>query len=109
MGDQPPIDNRPTISTHVLDTEHGQPAAGIRVTLYAPDGQLAGQSTTDADGRVRRLLEDALVSGDYRIEFDLDAAFFRRAVLTFRVDDTTRSYHVPLLVAPYSIASYRGS
>ena len=109
MGDQPPIDNQPTISTHVLDTEHGQPAAGIQVSLYAPDGQLCGQATTDADGRVRRLLSDPLVAGDYRIEFELDATFFRRAVLTFRVDDTNRSYHVPLLLAPYSIASYRGS
>ena len=104
-----PNTNRPTISTHVLDTEHGQPATGIRVTLYAPDGQLAGEATTDADGRVRRLLEGDLAVGEYRIEFELDATFFRRAVLTFRVDDTGRSYHVPLLLAPYSIASYRGS
>jgi 5-hydroxyisourate hydrolase len=58
---------------------------------------------------VRHLLEGVLRSGDYRIEFDLDAAFFRRAVLTFRVEDPSRSYHVPLLLAPYSISSYRGS
>ncbi len=109
MGDQPPIDSQPTISTHVLDTEHGRPAAGVAVRLIAPDGQRAGEATTDADGRVRRLLNGLLVAGDYCIEFDLDAAFFRKAVLTFRVDDTSRSYHVPLLLAPYSIASYRGS
>jgi 5-hydroxyisourate hydrolase len=109
MGDQPPIESEPTISTHVLDTEHGRPAAGVTVSLFGPSGEPAGQATTDADGRVRHLLEGVLRSGDYRIEFDLDAAFFRRAVLTFRVEDPSRSYHVPLLLAPYSISSYRGS
>jgi 5-hydroxyisourate hydrolase len=103
------MDDQPTISTHVLDTEHGQPAAGVEVRLYGPDEQLVGEATTDSDGRIRRLLDGPLSMGDYRIEFDLDAAFFRRAVLTFRVDDPGRSYHVPLLLAPYSIASYRGS
>ena len=103
------MEGQPTISTHVLDTEHGTPAVGIGVRLYAPDGTLAGQATTDSDGRVRRLLEAELAAGEYRIEFELEAAFFRRAVLTFHVDDVTRSYHVPLLIAPYSIASYRGS
>ena len=109
MGDQPPMDSQPQISTHVLDTEHGRPATGIVVLLYGPDERMVGHATTDSDGRVRRLLDEPLVAGDYRIEFVLDAAFFRRAVLTFRVTDTSRSYHVPLLLAPYSIASYRGS
>jgi 5-hydroxyisourate hydrolase len=103
------MESQPTISTHVLDTEHGRPAAGIAVRLFGPDGELVGEATTDEDGRIRRLLQGALNTGDYRIQFDLDAAFFQRAVLTFRVDDTSRSYHVPLLLAPYSIASYRGS
>jgi 5-hydroxyisourate hydrolase len=103
------MDDQPTISTHVLDTEKGWPAAGVTVRLYSPDGQLAGEATTDSDGRVRRLLDGPLGAGDYRIEFELESAFFRRAVLTFRVEDTSRSYHVPLLLAPYSIASYRGS
>jgi 5-hydroxyisourate hydrolase len=103
------MDDQPTISTHVLDTQHGRPATGVAVRLYGPDEYLAGSGMTDSDGRIRRLLEGTLAVGDYRIEFDLDAAFFRRAVLTFRVDDTSRGYHVPLLLAPYSIASYRGS
>jgi 5-hydroxyisourate hydrolase len=103
------MDDQPTISTHVLDTEFGRPAAGVTVRLYGADGQLAGEATTDDDGRVRRLLDEPLHVGDYRIEFELESAFFRRAVLTFRVEDTSRSYHVPLLLAPYSIASYRGS
>jgi 5-hydroxyisourate hydrolase len=103
------MDDQPTISTHVLDTEHGQPAAGVVVLLYGPDGSLVGRATSDSDGRVRRLLSGPLQAGDYRIEFELDAAFFRRAALTFRVVDTERSHHVPLLLAPYSVASYRGS
>lgn len=101
--------DQPTVSTHVLNTERGEPAAGVRVRLFAPDGRAAGEATTDSDGRVKRLLEGSLTPGDYRIEFDLDASFFRRATLTFRVDDTSRSYHVPLLLAPYAISSYRGS
>jgi 5-hydroxyisourate hydrolase len=100
---------QPTVSTHVLDTEHGQPAAGVRVSLFGPDGRSAGQATTDSDGRVRRLLNGPLARGDYRIEFDLDAQFFRRAVLTFRVEDASRSYHVPLLMSRYSLTTYRGS
>jgi 5-hydroxyisourate hydrolase len=103
------MDDQPTISTHVLDTEHGLPAAGVRVALYASDGALVGEDTTDSDGRIRRLLQRELVTDDYTIAFELDAAFFRRAVLTFRVEDPTRSYHVPLLLAPYSLTSYRGS
>ena len=73
MGDQPPIESQPTISTHVLDTERGRPASGVAVSLFGPDGRLAGQATTDEDGRVRRLLETALMPGDYRIEFELEA------------------------------------
>jgi 5-hydroxyisourate hydrolase len=104
-----PMDDQPTISTHVLDTEKGQPAAGIKVRLYGPDDELVGEARTDTDGRVRRLLDGALQPGEYRIEFEVGAAFFQRAELTFRVHDASRSHHVPLLVAPYSIASYRGS
>jgi 5-hydroxyisourate hydrolase len=103
------MQEQPTISTHVLDTESGRPAAGVQVRLYTAGEELVGQGTTDSDGRIRRLLSFELTEGDYRIEFELDSAFFRRAVLTFRVDDPTRSYHVPLLLAPYSLTTYRGS
>ena len=65
----------PTISTHVLDTERGRPAVGVHVTLYrlADDGRplRIAQALTDADGRVRDLLERPLAAGDYRLEFDL--------------------------------------
>ena len=112
----------PTISTHVLDTARGMPAAGVAVTLYrlADDGRplRLTQALTDGDGRVHDLLERALVAGLYRLEFDLDAApgesvpregFFRRISLDLRVTDVARSYHVPLLLGPYVLTTYRGS
>lgn len=106
----------PTISTHVLDTEVGLPAEGIRVTLYRLDVGAAPirmtQALTDADGRVRDLLERPLTTGDYRLEFDLgreDDAFFRRVAVDLSIADAGRSYHVPLLLAPYSMTTYRGS
>jgi 5-hydroxyisourate hydrolase len=107
------MDERPTISTHVLDTQNGAPARGIEVVLFrqTTDGDelQGGAGTTDADGRIRHLLEVELEPGEYVIEFKLDGPFFGTVALTFTVGDATRSYHVPLLVAPYSVASYRGS
>jgi hydroxyisourate hydrolase len=113
---------RPTISTHVLDAEHGQPATGIHVILYwLGEGERPlrlTQALTDADGRVRDLLERPMAAGDYRLEFNLAGArgpgtgedrFFRRISIDLRVDDVGRSYHVPLLLAPYSMTTYRGS
>lgn len=106
----------PTISTHVLDTERGVPAEGVRVSLFRVDVGKAPirmtQALTDSDGRVRDLLERPLVAGDYRLEFDIgrdDDAFFRRVAVDLRVADEGRSYHVPLLLAPYAMTTYRGS
>ena len=106
----------PTISTHVLDTERGLPAEGVRVSLYRLDVGAAPirmtQALTDGDGRIRDLLERPLAVGDYRLEFDIgreDDAFFRRVAVDLRVADVGRSYHVPLLLAPYSMTTYRGS
>lgn len=102
----------PTISTHVLDTEHGRPAAGVQVELYRIDGDLetlVGGGTTDDDGRIRSLLYESLDVATYRLTFDVGGRFFQQASVTFVVDDTGRSYHVPLLIAPYSLATYRGS
>jgi 5-hydroxyisourate hydrolase len=112
-----------TISTHVLDTGLGTPAVGIRVTLYrlSDDGRplRLTQALTDADGRVRDLLERPLVVGQYRLEFDLgspegdatvdEGRLFRRISLDLHVADVARNYHVPLLLAPYSLTTYRGS
>jgi 5-hydroxyisourate hydrolase len=105
----------PTISTHVLDTSRGRPAAGVKVSLFrlAEDGRPVRltQAMTDADGRIADLLERPLQAGDYRLRFDAadDAAFFRTMALDFRVTDTSRSYHLPLLLAPFSMTAYRGS
>jgi hydroxyisourate hydrolase len=111
-----PAPGAPTISTHVLDTERGQPATGVRVVLYRLDVGTAPirmtQALTDGDGRVRDLLERPLTAGDYRLEFDVaheDASFFTKIAVELRITDTGRSYHVPLLLAPYSMTTYRGS
>jgi 5-hydroxyisourate hydrolase len=107
---------RPTISTHVLDTERGVPAVGVHVTLYrldVGDGPIRmTQALTDGDGRVRDLLERPLAAGDYRLEFDVaheDGTFFTKLAVELRITDTARSYHIPLLLSPYSMTTYRGS
>jgi len=94
-----------TISTHVLDTERGRPAAGVRVELYAPDGTLAGDGVTDSNGRITELGEGA--AGTYRLVFHPPSPFFTRVELEVRLDDG--HYHVPLLISSYGCASYRGS
>ena len=108
---------QPTISTHVLDTERGVPASGVRVALFrldVVDGKpiRIAVALTDGDGRVRDLLERPLQAGEYRLEFDIgadDDAFFTKVSVDVRIIDTSRSYHVPLLLAPYSMTTYRGS
>lgn len=107
----------PTISTHVLDTETGQPGAGVpvRVGRVLADGAIvaAGSGVTDADGRILSLLDGPLVAGVYRITFEVHEyrprCFYREVSLEVSIEDTSRSYHVPLIVAPYGISSYRGS
>lgn len=105
-------DHDATISTHVLDVEAGTPAAGVSVALFRFQGageQPVGGGTTDDDGRIRQLLAGPLVAGRYRIEFVVEGPFFRELSVTFEVTDEERSYHVPLIMAPYSLATYRGS
>ncbi|HEV2178480.1 MAG TPA: hydroxyisourate hydrolase [Terriglobia bacterium] len=105
------------ITTHVLDTARGQPAAGVPVTLerWAPGEQweALAQGRTDADGRVRDLLpgDHALVPGLYQLRFDTSArsAFFPEVALRFRVADPHEHYHVPLLLSPFGFTTYRGS
>jgi 5-hydroxyisourate hydrolase len=111
-----PEQPRHTISTHVLDTERGVPAAGVHVTLYRLDVAAAPirmtQALTDADGRIRDLLGRPLQTGDYRLEFDIvheDGSFFTKAAVDLRVTDTERSYHIPMLLAPFSMTIYRGT
>lgn len=115
-------DAQPTISTHVLDVEAGRPAVGVHVSIYklGEDGRpiRLAQALTDDDGRIRDLLERPMSPGDYRLEFALggrtagegsEDRFFQRLSVDLRIEDTSRSYHVPLLLAPYSLTTYRGS
>jgi 5-hydroxyisourate hydrolase len=105
---------RPTISTHVLDTAAGRPRAGVTVRLLRLGGAgptLVGTGETDEDGRVRDLLSGApLRAGTYRLEFALGGGgFFAAVALDLFVEDEARGYHVPLLLAPFGVTSYRGS
>ena len=113
MPDAAPGTTTPTISTHVLDAAAGNPAVGVAVTLYklGEDDRPVRltQALTDADGRVRDLLERPLSPGVYRLEFSAGGAFFSRLSVDLRVDDVTRSYHVPLLLSPFSLTTYRGT
>ncbi len=115
-----PNTNRPTISTHVLDTTRGEPAAGVAVTLSRLDGKNAvavGTHETGADGRIAVLGDGTLTAGTYRLSFEVGAyykkkgtaAFLQRATLDFEIIDTNRTYHIPLLMSPFACSSYRGS
>lgn len=113
------------ISTHILDTSRGLPAAGMRLELSRlVDGVAESLARTESnrDGRTDRpLLEgNALRAGDYRLEFHVaeyfrglghpDAGRFLDIVpIQFRVMEATGSYHIPLLVSPWSYSTYRGS
>ena len=111
---------RPTISTHVLDLASGEPAAGVGIALFrlADDGspQLLSELTTNDDGRIPDLLDGAaLEEGDYQLAFDVGGyaddpdTFFQSMAVALRVTDADRSYHVPLLLSPYGMSTYRGS
>lgn len=94
-----------SLSTHVLDTAEGRPAAGVRVELRR-HGTVVAAGSTDDDGRIQALARE-LPPGDYAIVFHPPSAFFRRVELEIVIREG--HYHVPLLVSPYGCASYRGS
>lgn len=93
-----------TLSTHVLDTERGRPAANVRVELYA-GVELVGEGLTDDDGRIREL--GAGPAGSYRLVFHPPSPFFTRVELEVSLGEG--HHHVPLLLSSYACASYRGS
>lgn len=93
-----------TISTHVLDTAAGRPAAGVRVELWT-NGALVASGVTDADGRIAGLADTP--AGTYRLVFYPPSPFFRRVELEVELGEG--HYHLPLLVSPYGCATYRGS
>jgi len=92
------------LSTHVLDTANGRPAAGVLVELFRGD-ELVGSGETDGDGRIRELADVA--AGTYRLVFHPPSPFFTRVELELELGEG--DHHVPLLVSPYSCATYRGS
>lgn len=103
-----------TLSTHVLDSALGAPAAGVALTLRGPDGATV-PATTDADGRVR--FEAPVAGGTHVLTFDTGTwfaaadrpTFYPEVVLTFAVDAGEEHYHVALLLGPFSYTTYRGS
>ena len=111
------------ITTHVLDTSRGRPAAGVPVELEARDGAGAwrpiGRGATDADGRLRTLMSEGepLVAGVYRLVFDVEKyfaadavrAFFPRVIVEFTAMEGEEHYHVPLLLSPFGYSTYRGT
>ncbi|HZO97723.1 MAG TPA: hydroxyisourate hydrolase [Gaiellaceae bacterium] len=96
-----------TLSTHILDTEIGEPAAGVRVGLYRGSDLISLQETDD-DGRIANLVEAPLEPGEYRLAFYVSGSFFERVELTLALVED-RHYHVPLLLSSYACATYRGS
>jgi 5-hydroxyisourate hydrolase len=95
------------ISTHVLDTQRGKPAEGVRVELYRGDALLAAEET-DSDGRIADL-GAVSEAGSYRLAFVPGSSpFFSRIEVEIALDGTG-NVHVPLLLSPYGCTIYRGS
>lgn len=110
------------LTTHILDTTHGGPAAGVAVRLLGADREQIASAVTNDDGRTDRpLLEGAsMATGTYELEFDIgdyfrhknavldDPAFLDTVVIRFSVKSDDH-YHVPLLCSPWAYSTYRGS
>ncbi|MEJ7706430.1 MAG: hydroxyisourate hydrolase [Nocardioidaceae bacterium] len=107
------------VTTHVLDSAAGKPAAGVGVILgQGAEGAVQiADATTDADGRVTELGPDRLEPGTYRLRFDVGSyfsgrgqeTFYPEIVVIFTLGDSNQHYHVPLLLSPFSYSTYRGS
>jgi 5-hydroxyisourate hydrolase len=110
------------ITTHVLDTAIGRPAAGVTVILemrHTSEWTPIGRGETDANGRLTTLIDGLEITpGIYRLTFDTGAyhrdqaigvPFFPEVTITFTVRDGSAHYHVPLLLSPYGYSTYRGS
>ena len=107
------------LTTHVLDTMRGRPAAGMQIELWAIAGdapKLLKTIRTNADGRADApLLEgDAMIAGNYELVFFVgdyfgEKKFLDRVPVRFVISDASAKYHVPLLVSPWSYSTYRGS
>lgn len=106
------------LSTHVLNSAIGKPAAGIAISLYTQNGELLAEAVTNDDGRVSEWQGNvALLEGNYRLVFAVGeyflkndvTAFYPEVIIQFTIADANQHYHVPLLLGPYSYSTYRGS
>ncbi|MFT4518981.1 MAG: 5-hydroxyisourate hydrolase [Halioglobus sp.] len=110
------------ITTHILDTARGCPAAGVSISLHCEsegESQIIGSGKTNSDGRISDLLaaDKVLPAGSYRMHFAVapyfeqagDTVFYPWADVVFNVDDSGTHYHIPLLLAPFGYSTYRGS
>jgi 5-hydroxyisourate hydrolase len=109
------------ISTHVLDTSRGRPAADLKIELHKKSGkewESVGTGRTDANGRCNELLgAKELERGTYRLVFHAgayfrtqqSASFYSEIPVVFEVREPNAHYHVPLLVSPFGYSTYRGS
>ena len=105
------------LSTHVLDTANGRPAAGMKIELRRlPDGKTLKTVSTNSDGRTDAPLlgPEEIVKGEYELIFHVGAYFGEGKFLDlvpvrFRIADAAQNYHVPLLCSPWSYSTYRGS
>lgn len=108
-----------SVSTHVLDTMRGGPAAGLEVRLsrVEPDGDLTriGESQTDADGRIRQFTDDDLEPGDYQLRFDTYPYFQRSGLAAFYPEVSVvftfegGHVHIPLLLSAFGYTTYKGT
>lgn len=116
------MSTRSPITTHILDTSIGRPAAGVEVHLHrVHEGGTTveiGRGVTNDDGRITDLLAPgSLAAGTYQISFEVEryfardgrASFYPRVDITFVVRASSEHYHVPLLLNPYGYSTYRGS
>jgi 5-hydroxyisourate hydrolase len=113
------------LTTHVLDTARGKPAAGVKITLYRVGGghRQISQTVTNADGRsdAPMLQGDEFTAGVYELVFAAgnylratgqaagDLLFLDEIPIRFSVPDASQHYHVPLLISPFAYSTYRGS
>ena len=114
------------LTTHILDTANGCPAAGVRVELYLQDGdrgKYIASEITNQDGRTDKplLTEETMAIGIYELRFWIGDYFASKETslpqlpfldwvpIRFGIADATAHYHVPLLVSPWSYSTYRGS
>lgn len=114
------------LTTHVLDTARGKPAAGVKIPLYRVSGMRhhkIAETMTNADGRTHApMLEGPpLIEGRYELVFSVgeslrhsgqttgDVLFLDEVPIRFGVPDATQHYHVPLLIAAFGYSTYRGS